>query len=278
MAAKGSTEKKNKNYEEWCVFREVFKEYKELTPEQERALLERRDDADAVEQLICHSYRKIHYIIKNYQYVTADLSYGDLYQLAVESLMSAIRDYDLAYDVRLFTFAGTVIRRDILRCIRKNSTVRVSDELLSKIYTVIRCEKELTQELERSPTPEEIAKKLDITMEELEKRKLVQSCIKPESLSQPCFGEVSEIILADTIEDENSDPDQNLIVQDLHTAMSFLTPREEETIRLYYGFDGDKPLSQAEIAQKMGLSKQRIQQIESRAFQKLVRFFNNQRI
>jgi len=271
MASKRQNAKRD--FDEQTMLREVFKEYTLLTAQEERALLMRKDDMDAREKLVCHNCRLVWSIVEGYQYVS-DFSFGDLFQLGVEGLMYAINHFDLARDVKLSTYATKCIHGYVVRCIQKNSSIHISEKMMANIYDMVMCERNLTKQLGYVPKPEEISKKLNISLEELEKRRVIQGYIKPMSLSHG-FCDDDDKTLEDTIED-NTDLDKNLVMQDLHAALDSLDPREKMIIRLYYGLDMEKGQSLTKIAKQMEISKQRVQQIKDKAMNKLILFFNDQ--
>ena len=258
--------KKNRKREvnEQTLLRDTFAEYELLTAEEEKALLMRRDDMDAREKLVCHNARLVMSIVRKYEYVS-ELSFGDLFQIGVEGLLAAIRGFDLEMGVRLSTYATDAIRGNVKKNIRKNSSVYVPDSVKTDINNLTICEKKLAQILNRKPEPEEIAAALNISVEELEQRQAIRENIQAVSLSQSLYGD-EDTTLEDTIEDP-ADLEEKL---DLYIALDRLNHREREIIRLHH----DLGLSQAEIAIRLGVSKQRIQQLEKAAMEKLKEYLS----
>lgn len=247
---------------------EEIGKFRLLSSQEERALLICKNDDAVREKLICHNLRLVCSIVKRYQSVS-DFAFCDLFQLGTEGLIHAIDLYDLAYETRLSTFATKVIKRYVERSLAQYSEIHISDGIRHNLWNVTWCEIYLTQQLGCMPTPSQIADELNITLEELEKRREIQKLIRPLSLSLPC-SENAE--LGDNIEDI-FDMDQNLIVeklrQDIRTALDRLNPRERHILILHYGIGSEEPISQEKIAEQLGISKQRIQQIEKSAIKKL---------
>ena len=266
MARKRRTEAE---YERKLFF-EAFQEYKILNAKEERALLMRKNEIDARNQLICHNYRLIFSIAKKYQYLS-DYSVYDLFQFGVVGLIEAIENYDPTYDTRLSTLAYRTIQCEVIRRINQNSAVGISENLMKAINEMVLCQRELTSLLEREPMPRELAEKLKISLEELERRRKLHDIIKPISLSQTVYDDEKKT-LSDILEDSTDLDevlDKDLRYEKLYAALSSLASREQEILRLYYGFDMQKALSQPEIARQMGISKQRVQQIVAKAIETL---------
>ncbi|MBQ5631106.1 MAG: hypothetical protein IIV15_07315, partial [Ruminococcus sp.] len=132
-------------------------------------------------------------------------------------------------------------------------------------------EKKLTAEMERMPTDNELADALNISLEELEKRKEIRKQITPVSLYS-AINEENDQTLADLLEDDSMELDEMLYLQEryrmIHCALDSLNDdnetvaRQKKVIYLRYGLLHGKKLSQAKIAEQMGVSKQMVQQIE----------------
>lgn len=265
------------HFDERAALMKEIGEFQLLSQEEERELLVCKDDREVREKLICHNLRLVSSIVKRYQNVS-DLSFADLFQLGTEGLIHAIDLYDIAYQTKLSTYATKVIKGYIVRGLQKSSGVHISDEVSRGVWDVTQCETYLTQQLGCFPTAEQVAQELGISLEELEKRKNIQELLKPLSLSHP---HAEDQTLGDTIEDE-TDLDRDLelekLREDMRATLDRLNPRERHILILHYGINAEESMSQEKIAEQLGVSKQRIQQIEKGAMKKLRALLEDEQI
>lgn len=264
-------------YGEMPELQRILKECNPLSREAERELLLRKEDPAAREALIFHNLRFVISVVKKYQHVS-EASFWDLFQLGVEALIGAIEEYNPDYDTRLSTFAKKRIAGCVRRAIRLYRAFYLSEYMDDMLIDMAVAEKKLTAEMERMPTDNELADALNISLEELEKRKEIRKQITPVSLYS-AINEEDDQTLADLLEDDSMELDEMLYLQEryrmIHCALDSLNDdnetvaRQKKVIYLRYGLLHGKKLSQAKIAEQMGVSKQMVQQIEKGAKKKL---------
>ena len=180
--------------------------------------------------------------------------------------------FDYTKGFKFSTYATWWIRQAITRAIADQArTIRIPVHMVETINRLIRTSRHLLQQLGREPTPEEIAKEMDMSVEKvMEIQKIAQD---PVSLETP-IGEEDDSHLGDFIQDEDSPAPQDaasytLLREQLEEVMKTLTPREAKVLRLRFGLDDGKARTLEEVGKEFDVTRERIRQIEAKALRKL---------
>ncbi|HEX2032614.1 MAG TPA: sigma-70 family RNA polymerase sigma factor, partial [Chloroflexota bacterium] len=244
-----------------------------LTPEEEVALdrrIERGDEA-ALQQFTVANLRLVVSIAK--RYVGRGLSLIDLIQEGNIGLMRAVQKYDWRRGYKFSTYATWWIRQAITRAIAdKGRTIRLPvhvGEALGKVYAA---QQRLTQELGREPSDAEIGAEIGLDEARVTETRLAARL--PSSIDQP-IGDDEDAAIADFVVDRNvPDPEDRVqarsLQEDAHQALTqTLSEREQLVLQMRYGFGSYVPCSLEEISRRLGLTRERIRQLEARALRKL---------
>ncbi|MCS6918160.1 MAG: sigma-70 family RNA polymerase sigma factor [Fimbriimonadales bacterium] len=236
-----------------------------LSPERERDLAIRAAEGDerAREMLVQANLRLVMSVAKHY--TGRGLSMIDLIQEGNLGLMRAAQQFDPKRGSRFATYATWWIRQAISRALQEQATmIRVPQHMAKALQQVRQAAALLQQELGREPTVHEVAQRAKLSPEQV--RELMHAVAKPISLEMP-INDSDGSVLGDLIAAETESEWEQSI--DWESLMARLTEREKTVIRLRYGLDGQSPQTLEEIGKQLGLSKERVRQIESRAIQKM---------
>jgi RNA polymerase primary sigma factor len=243
-----------------------------LTAEEEISLAKRieRGDSQARQSLIEANLRLVVSVAK--RYVGRGMLFLDLIQEGNLGLMRAVEKYDWRRGYKFSTYATWWIRQAITRGIADQArTIRVPVHMVETINKLVRVRRQLTQELERDPTNDEIALRMEITPERVEQ--ILKIAQEPVSLETP-VGDEDDSNLGDFIEDDEAARphvavDAKLRDEELSAVLATLPHRERKVIELRYGLTGEDPMTLEEVGRYFGVTRERIRQIETRTLFKL---------
>jgi RNA polymerase primary sigma factor len=242
-----------------------------LTPSEERELARRKDlgDEAAKRRLIECNLRLVMSITRNY--TKAGVPLLDLIQEGNMGLIRAVEKFDYKMGYKLSTYATWWIRQAVTRALAdQGRTIRLPVHVAEQVRRSHRARRVLTQKLNRDPTVDEIAKESGMTAERI--RELQELVEDPVSLETP-VGD-GESMVADMVEDQKAEsPDSasaaNARSADLAEAIERLNPRMKHVVLRRFGLDGQPPQTLEEVGNDLGVTRERVRQLETRALREL---------
>ena len=229
-----------------------------------------QDGLLAREHLIKANTRLVVSIAK--KYIGRGVPFLDLIQEGNLGLMKAVSKFEVERGFRFSTYATWWIRQTITRAIAdQGRTIRVPVHMTDRIRSMYKTARRLEQKFGRPPTPEEIAKELDVNTERVEW--MLRVSWVPISLESP-VGDEEDSEFGMFVEDEitplpSQTAYQNMLRERVEQVLSTLSPREARIIRMRFGLENGHPYTLEEVGQKFGLTRERIRQIEGKALRRL---------
>src|SRR5437867_5684999 len=242
-----------------------------LTPLEERELARRKDDGDeaAKRRLIECNLRLVMSITRNY--TTAGVPLLDLIQEGNLGLIRAVEKFDYKLGFKLSTYATWWIRQAVTRALAdQGRTIRLPVHVADQVRRLMRARRQLAQKVNREPTMAELAKESGFPEKRVQE--LLDLVEDPVSLETP-VGD-GESMYADLIEDVHSErPDESTSMKlsqtELAEAVLRLNPRMRRVLSLRFGLDGEPPQTLEEVGAGLGITRERVRQLESRALREL---------
>lgn len=225
---------------------------------------------EAREHLIIANSRLVISVAK--KYMGRGVPFLDLIQEGNIGLMRAAKKFDYHRGFKFSTYATWWIRQAVTRALADQSrTIRVPVHMGDQISKMLRAQHKLKQQLSRDPTVDELALELDVPPKKVEN--MIKVSRRPLSLQLP-IGDEEEDVLGDFIEDSDSTPPDesatfNLLREHLASMLDLLPPREARILQLRYGLIDGEILTLNEVGRKMGVTRERVRQIEAQALSRL---------
>ena len=239
-----------------------------LTEDEKRELMKRirEGDAEAREEMICGNLRLVLSIIQRFTGRRENLD--DLFQVGCIGLVKAVDNFDISKEVMFSTYAVPMIVGEVRRYLRDNAAVRISRSVRDTAYRALQAREELSGELDRDPTTDEIAARLGLPRAQV--AAAMEAIVEPISLYEPVYSDNGDALyVIDQLSDTSRDASDESWLENiaLAEAVATLSPREQNIIKLRFF----KDKTQMEIASEIGISQAQVSRLEKGALAKLRR-------
>src|SRR5262245_6425786 len=252
-------------------------EYSILTKEQEMEIARRAEACGSKDSLNRRVESNLSFVVKiANEYRNLGLPFEDLLNEGNIGLIEAARRYDHNKGTKFITYAIWWVRKSILKALSEQSNlVRVPSYQMKKVKRIREAEARLSRELGRRPGRDEISAKLESTISKIDESVMIK--LREISLDDKVGRDKSIPVSDYLVDDATINPEDELLRSEsedlIHSAMITLTPQEKVVIANRFGMTGIRALTLKEIGETMGLSRERIRQIEAQAKRKLRRVF-----
>ena len=272
-SVQNSSKQRLKNNRSLDVYLHEINKTPLLTREQEQDLARKIRDGsqDALDQLVKANLRFVVSIAK--QYANQGLSLEDLINDGNLGLIKAAHRFDEKRGYKFISYAVWWIRQAMLQSLAEHSRiVRLPLNRAGTLYRIGKVSRQLDQKFGRQPTASEIAKKLNISVGEVEDTMHIANTHV--SLDDPYSNDKDDNALVDYLTDDSQErPDEgtysHALSEDMERALNTLTEREKLILTLYFGLEGEDPLTLEDIGKRLKLTRERIRQIKEKAIQRL---------
>jgi RNA polymerase primary sigma factor len=243
-----------------------------LTSQQEVAIARQvvAGDADAMQELVKRNLRFVISVAKKYQ--NRGLSLSDLIGEGNLGLLTAARKFDPDQGVKFISYAVWWIRQSILAALaRHGRSVRVPLNRTADLSRIVRSSETLRQDLQREPTPEEIAQATGLAVDVVQSLATLNS--SDVRLDGPLDQESDRSLMDRFVVDEEGDPEaqvmERLLTEQIALALSSLPPRDAKVLQLYFGLSNGREHTLEEIGGMLGVTRERVRQLRDRALKRL---------
>ncbi len=230
----------------------------------------KQGDEDARNQLVEANLRFVVSVAKEYQ--NRGVPLADLISAGNMGLITAAERFDEDKGFKFISYAVWWIRQAILQTLAEQSrTVRLPLNKIGLLYKISKASRALQQERADDPNPEEIARQLDVPLHEVKETLM---CGRSVRSLDAAFKEEKDQSLLDVLPDDRQESPENHVMHgclrgQIDSALGGLAGREGEILRLYFGLDGEEPMTLDQIGARFGLTRERVRQIKEKALHRL---------